>query len=135
MKPEYEKNAYAADGYRLLMGHGGNICLSCHQVGNVGTPGVAPRLDRVSDRLRPEWLEHWLARPARMLAYSPKMNANFQHGETTSQKLFDGTSSEQIMALRDVLLHYPWVADLPVNRYYAVPGKFYQDAIPKEVPK
>ncbi len=70
-----------------------------------------------------------------MLAYSPKMNANFQHGEVTSQNLVVGSSEEQIMALRDVLLYYPWVAELPVNRYYALPGKFYLDAIPKEVPK
>jgi hypothetical protein len=49
--------------------------------------------------------------------------------------LFVGSSEEQIIAVRDVLLSYPWVADLPVNRYYPVPGKFYQDATPKEVPK
>jgi len=32
--------------------------------------------------------------------------------------LFDGTPDEQIMAIRDVLMNYPKIAELPANRFY-----------------
>src|SRR5262249_51198981 len=58
---------YATDAYRLLLTYNNNICLSCHRVGALGVnPAQAPYLDKVSDRLRPQWTTEWIANPNRM---------------------------------------------------------------------
>jgi mono/diheme cytochrome c family protein len=110
------RDAYAADGYRLLFGHAKGVCFTCHVAGGVGA-AQAPPLDIAFDRLRPEWTEKWIANPARMFGYNPVMPMNFPANERTSQELFDGPPLEQIMAIRDVLMNYPKIAELPANRF------------------
>jgi mono/diheme cytochrome c family protein len=112
-------DAYAADGYRLLVSHAGGACFTCHSANGVGA-AQAPPLELSAERLRPEWTARWLANPARMFPYSPKMPTNFPASQPreTSQELFDGPPLDQIMAIRDVLLNFPKVADMPVNRFY-----------------
>lgn len=120
LKKEWlEKDAYAADAYRLLRSPpaGKRICLTCHSVGDVG-PKNAPPLDHVSERLRPEWTRKWISHPERMFAYKTTMPVAFEKGDRESQDLFDGDAEEQIMAIRDVLLDFPRIANLPVNRFY-----------------
>ncbi len=115
------KDAYAADAYRLLLSHKGRICLSCHSIGEQGLVGAkAPPLDKVSERLRPDWTMRWIAFPMRMFAYNTTMPANFPREETgPKEKIFaDEDTLEQIKAVRDVLLNYPRISSMPVNRYF-----------------
>lgn len=58
----------------------GNYCVKCHKVGDYTPKGsvtaLAPRLDRVGSRLRPDFLKHWLANPPQLLPYTG-MPVNF----------------------------------------------------------
>jgi mono/diheme cytochrome c family protein len=119
-----EKDAYAADAYRLLASYN-NPCLSCHQVGNLPPKQAqGPSLNLAWDRLRPEWTLHWLANPDRMLSYDTPMPANFAANQadkethmSTAYPEFAGTPLQQVTAVRDLLMNLPRTADLPVNRY------------------
>ncbi len=111
------QDAYAADGYRVLFSHAKGVCFTCHVAGGVGA-AQAPPLDIAFERLRPDWTQKWLSNPARMFGYNTVMPMNFPNNERTSQDLFDGTPDEQIMAIRDVLMNYPKIAELPANRFY-----------------
>jgi hypothetical protein len=120
------EDAYWTDGFRLVANS--NICLSCHQVASF--PASKPRneqgppLSLSAERLRPEWMKRWIANPQRYLVYPSPMPQNFpadKSGEDWYQ-YFYGTSLEQAVASRDVLLNLPRVADLPANRYWQVPG-------------
>jgi mono/diheme cytochrome c family protein len=114
------RDAYPADAFRLLVGHANSVCLSCHKIGNLIQAPQGPPLEKVYDRLRPEWTVRWLGNPQRLFAYDTVMPQNFPANDPGSPNLFDGTSREQIMAIRDVLMDLPRIADLPVNRYYRV---------------
>jgi hypothetical protein len=46
------------------------------------------------------------------------MPQNFPGGKEQFRDLFDAPSLEQVQVLRDILMNYPKVADLPVNRSY-----------------
>jgi hypothetical protein len=58
----------------------GNYCVKCHKVGDYTPKGsataLAPRLDRVSSRLRPDFIREWLANPPQLLPYTG-MPVNF----------------------------------------------------------
>ncbi len=121
LRQEWEhKEAYASDAFRLLTYR--EACMKCHAVGNLGlATAVAPPLDKVSDRLRPEWVQRWVAAPARMFPYDTTMPANISRLETTAygdKDIFVGSRMEQIMAIRDVMANYPKISQLPVNRFY-----------------
>jgi hypothetical protein len=114
--------AYASDAYRLLVNYN-TPCLGCHRVGNVPSKGEkAPPLEQVWDRLRPQWTEKWLANPRPMFSYNTTMPPNFNKlnvdpkGFGTDYPEFVGTPLEQAIAVRDVLMNYPHVANLPINR-------------------
>lgn len=120
-----DRYAYAADAYRMVANYN-NICLSCHRVGNMpAKEEKGPALDLVWERLRPQWTEKWVANPVRMMSpYVSVMQANFQksdadpkgHGKVFPQLL--GTPMEQATAARDLLLNFPRISELPVNRLY-----------------
>jgi hypothetical protein len=55
--------------------------------------------------LRPEYLRPWLANPNSILPYT-NMPVNFKHDAFENQKLFHGTSTEQLEAVVDLLLNY-----------------------------
>ena len=113
------KDVYAADSYHLLLSHSTRICLSCHSAGNMGTKN-APVLDRVYDRLRPDWTARWLSSPQRMYPYNPAMPVNFplEKDQANKEDYYHGTSQEQIRAVRDALLNFPRISTMPINRYY-----------------
>lgn len=97
-------------------------CVKCHKVGNYtpeGRPtGLAPRLDRVHTRLRPEFVRNWLANPLLILPYTG-MPQNFKVTEPAKKQFFEedphgkligeGTSEQQIDAIVDLLLNYDTV--------------------------
>ncbi|MFH1923034.1 MAG: hypothetical protein ABIP48_24485, partial [Planctomycetota bacterium] len=86
-------------------------CTKCHLVGDYSPGGetqtvLAPRLDRVGPRLRPEYLHRWLANPKALLPYTG-MPVNFPPtGPPMGQDLFEGSSLEQLDAVTDLLLNY-----------------------------
>jgi mono/diheme cytochrome c family protein len=117
-----EKDAYAADAYRLLTSYN-TPCLSCHQIGNLRLKPQGPPLDLAWERLRHDWTLHWIASPDRMLSYPTPMPQNFAAnivdaaGRSGQYPEFIGTPLEQVQAVRDILMIFPKAADMPVNRY------------------
>ncbi len=86
-----------------------NYCVKCHKVGDFTPPGtpvtLAPQLDRVAQRLRPEFLLKWLAQPNTMLPYTG-MPVNFPIDKPADQKLLSGTSEQQVQSVVDLLLNW-----------------------------
>jgi mono/diheme cytochrome c family protein len=123
-----ERDAYAADAYRLLANYN-TPCLSCHQVANLPPKQPqGPSLNLSAERLRPEWTMRWVANPDRMISYPTPMPQNFASNQVDSKGFsslypeFLGTPAEQVVAVRDILLALPKIADMPVNRYYRPPA-------------
>jgi cbb3-type cytochrome oxidase cytochrome c subunit len=93
-----------------------NYCVQCHIVGDfepkTSDRAKAPDLSVVNARLRPDYLKRWIANPKQILPYTPmpvnvKYNAQdpkFLGG--VEQKLYRGTSLEQLDALVDLLMNY-----------------------------
>src|SRR5262249_8962338 len=113
------KEAYAVDAFRLLANY--DRCLNCHQVGTFAPKqAIGPPLDLSPERLRSDWLLRWIASPQRLLLYPDgqhPMPQNFKSNDPPWPE-FAGSLLEQATAVRDVLINYPKVADLPANRYY-----------------
>ena len=113
-----QTEAYAADAWRLVANR--KLCLQCHQVGdrqasNPETQG--PPLSLAADRLRPDWVYRWVATPQHFLPYNSPMPIYFPANKPPDyQHLFAGSNPEQVRAVRDVLMNYPRVSSLPVNR-------------------
>jgi hypothetical protein len=89
----------------------GVYCAKCHLIGNYRPAGddvavLAPRLDEVADRLRPEYVRRWIAEPKSVLPYTA-MPAHFPPtGEPLGQDLFPGSSTEQLDAVSELLIRY-----------------------------
>jgi mono/diheme cytochrome c family protein len=116
LRKEWETNeAYAVDAYKILTDS--NLCLKCHNVGDVkiGSP-QGPDLALTARRLRPEWVKEWIANPDRLFAYKPAMPQNFANDSLKYQDRFVGKTIDQVIAVRDILMDLPRVADLPGNR-------------------
>jgi hypothetical protein len=111
------KDAYAVDAYRLLASY--DRCLNCHQVGSIAPKQpVGPRLELSAEKLRPEWLLRWIGSPQRLLIYPDgqhPMPSNFKSNDTSWPE-FDGGMLDQVTAVRDVLIDYPKVSNIPTNR-------------------
>ena len=88
------------------------VCKQCHKMGDFAPAGqpaaMAPNLDRIHKRLRPDYLRQWLAKPTSILPYT-NMPANFERNQATNQNLYHGTTSEQLDAVTDLLLNYDQV--------------------------
>jgi len=86
-----------------------NYCVKCHLVGDYAPPGnpkaLAPQLERVHERLRPDYVHNWIANPKRFLPYTG-MPVNIPFDKPVSQDLYAGTSEEQVDALTDLLMQY-----------------------------
>ncbi len=93
----------------------GNYCVKCHAVGDFSPEGDAltfgPNLADVHNRLRPEYLQHWVANPKRILPYTGMpvnipYKADAENLGGIAQTLFRGTSLEQLDGLVDLLMNY-----------------------------
>lgn len=92
-----------------------NYCVKCHIVGDfapTGSPRAhAPNLARVYERLRPEYVRDWIANPKTILPYTA-MPVNIEYDPAkpnlggVDQKLFHGTSPEQLDGLVDLLMNF-----------------------------
>lgn len=86
-------------------------CAKCHLIGDFSPGGenrtiLAPNLDQVSRRVRPEYVRRWLANPKSVLPYTA-MPVNFPPtGNPMGQDLYPGSSLEQLDAVTDLLLNY-----------------------------
>ena len=84
-------------------------CVKCHKVGDFTPAGssaaLAPNLDRVYQRLRPDYLEQWTGNPKRLLPYTG-MPVNFPPDKPLDQKLFPGTALDQVEGVVDFLMNY-----------------------------
>ncbi len=91
-------------------------CVQCHIVGDfVPTKeerGKGPDLTRIYQRLRPDYLRQWIARPTSILPYTGMpVNIPYKAGEpfdgtTVPQSLYHGNSLDQVQALVDLLSNY-----------------------------
>jgi len=86
-----------------------NYCVKCHLVGSYQPPGnvkaLAPQLERVHERLRPDYVHDWIANPKRFLPYTG-MPVNIPFDKPVSQDLYAGSSDQQVDALTDLLMHF-----------------------------
>jgi cytochrome c2 len=86
-------------------------CAKCHWIGDYRPEGdtltsLAPNLQDVARRIRPDYLRRWLADPRSVLPYTA-MPVNFPPtGEPLGQDLFRGSSAEQLDAVWGLLLNY-----------------------------
>ena len=116
------EDAYAADAYRMLTSR--ELCAKCHQIGSTlasasdPTAKQGPPLDLAFGRLRPDWIERWVDKPQRFVPYQSLMIAYFNKNELKYQELHAGPAHVQIQALRDVLMNYPRLANMPINRVH-----------------
>ncbi len=119
-----EQDAYVIDSFRLL-GSPDSVCLKCHQVGSAkprDAQGQGPMLSLAQNRLRPQWVKHWIGHPDRLMTYPSPMPVYFPNNTApTDSRLFLGTPQQHILALRDVLMIYTRVENMDVNRYTVLP--------------
>jgi hypothetical protein len=117
-----EKEAYITDAYRLVMNR--TLCLQCHSIGTVDTKNeiMGPNLTNAHGRLRPGWVERWVAFPQKFVPYESSMPVNFPADKQGQfSEYFVGTPLERIQAVRDVVMILPRASALPVNRYWVLP--------------
>ena len=100
-----------------------NYCVKCHLLGNYAPPGnvkaLAPQLERVHQRLRPDYVHGWIANPRRFLPYTG-MPVNIPFDKPVSQDLYSGSSDQQLDALTDLLMHFDGFAkkNLSLDAYF-----------------
>ncbi len=95
------------DALKIITGN--EYCVKCHKVGDftpAGSPAaLAPNLDRVYQRLRPDFVQKWIGNPKRLLPYTG-MPVNFPPDKPADQNLFPGSSLDQVEGVVDFLLNY-----------------------------
>jgi hypothetical protein len=121
-----------------------NYCVKCHLVGDYSPPGslkaLAPQLERVHERLRPDYVHDWIANPKRLLPYTG-MPVNIPHDKPVSQDLYVGDSEQQVGALTDLLMHYDEFTKrqfslepyLPQAASKPVDGQAVEETVPQKV--
>src|SRR5581483_6615346 len=120
------------DAFRLMASQ--DRCLKCHQIGEEQPSSKVrgPLLDLAASRLRPDWALRWLANPPRLLVYpgpNSPMPTYFAHDQPP-WPVFVGTPGaepgqvmrEEAAAVRDALMNYSRIAQMPENRYYKPPA-------------
>ncbi|MBL8851332.1 MAG: c-type cytochrome, partial [Planctomycetaceae bacterium] len=88
------------------------LCIKCHAVAGRPYQGTdptkdirGPNLDRVQQRLRPEYLSLWVRKPKAFLAYT-SMPTNFPRNQEQFPDLFHANAQWQSQAIVDALLNY-----------------------------
>jgi len=95
------------------------LCIKCHAVG--GRPFLAapndpnvmrgPNLDRVSQRLRPDWVKVWLFKPSWITPYT-SMPLPFPADKKDFAPLFDGDALDQTTGVHAALMNYQRLIEL-----------------------
>jgi hypothetical protein len=94
----------------------GNYCVKCHLVGEyrpAGSPrALAPDLSKVYNRLRPDYVQRWIANPKKILPYTAMpvnipFNPSAPHLGGVDQSIYPGTSIQQLDSLVDLLMNFP----------------------------
>lgn len=126
------RDLYATDAYRMLANYN-TPCLGCHQVGSIPAKNPkheqGPPLDLTWERLRPDWTLRWIANPDRLLSYPTPMPQNFPNNQVDAKGLsanypeFIGTPTQQIKAVRNLLMDFPRIVNMPENRDYKPPAE------------
>ena len=96
-----------------LVTDGKNYCVKCHMLGDYKPKGLAadmaPNLDRIYQRLRPDYLKEWLAHPQVKLPYTG-MPVNFppqnDPNEAIRTKYIAGTSEDALQSVVGLLLNF-----------------------------
>jgi hypothetical protein len=105
------------DGLKIITDN--NYCVKCHLVGDFSPGGdpkaLAPQLEQVHTRLRPDYVQRWIANPKRILPYTG-MPVNIPHKMPVDQKLFEGDSLEQLNGVVDFVMNF----DLFAQQKFAV---------------
>ena len=92
-----------------------NYCVKCHLVGDFVPGGAdrakAPNLAEVYERMRPDYVRKWIAKPTGFLPYTSMpvnvpYDATKEHLGGVKQDLYHGTSVEQVDALVDLLMNF-----------------------------
>lgn len=104
---------YLHDGWQVItMPPPTGFCAGCHSVagrefagGDPSKVTRGPNLDRVSSRLRPDWLRLWLYNPKLITPYT-RMPQNFTRDKQVFPQLFGGNGEEQAGAASDALMNY-----------------------------
>ncbi|MDA0587897.1 MAG: c-type cytochrome [Planctomycetota bacterium] len=112
-------NSYRDESWRMLTS---TLCIQCHAVGNarpagkVDDPNVTrgPSLNRVYERLRPEWVSVWVFEPTWITSYT-SMPPPFARDKNSYAPLFDTDATDQTIGVRDALMNYPEL----IERKYA----------------
>ncbi|REJ93261.1 MAG: hypothetical protein DWQ34_11090 [Planctomycetota bacterium] len=103
------ENSYLEESWLTL---NGPLCIKCHALG--GRPYQAsdpkkdirgPNLQRVAQRMQPDWLHLWIYKPAAIVPYT-SMPSNFPKNQSQFPDLFGGQSKEQTEAVVDALINY-----------------------------
>jgi cytochrome c551/c552 len=116
-----------------------NYCVKCHLIGSYTPPGsvkaLAPQLERVHERLRPDYVHDWIANPKRFLPYTG-MPVNIPYGQPVSQDLYPGTSEQQVDALTDLLMHFDMFAkrNLSLEAFLRESPPTPEESRPPDVP-
>ena len=102
--------SYPDESWKMLTA---TLCIKCHAVG--GRPFAAapndpnvtqgPNLERVIQRLRPEWVRTWLHNPKWITPYTA-MPLPFPRGKVDHLPLFEGDAGDQTVGVYDALMNY-----------------------------
>ncbi|MDX1964234.1 MAG: hypothetical protein SFX18_13860 [Pirellulales bacterium] len=89
-------------------------CIKCHLLNDYSAGGspkaLAPQLNRVHERLRPEYIQKWVANPNSILPYTGMLRV-IAHGAPVPDAQFPGEtpeeqSSAQLQGVLDLLLNF-----------------------------
>jgi cytochrome c2 len=116
------ENSYRDESLRMLTS---TLCIQCHAVGNaqpagkLNDPNVTrgPSLNRVHERLRPEWVSVWVFEPTWITSYT-SMPPPFPKDKQSYGPLFDKDATDQTIGVRDALMNYP---ELIERKYKPLP--------------
>jgi cytochrome c2 len=104
---EEEHPNHMADALKIVTNR--SFCVQCHALGDYSPENDptarGPALDRVHERLRPEYLRGWVASPKRYLPYTG-MPQNIKHNMPVDQSLYQGTSEQQLNGVVDLLMNF-----------------------------
>jgi hypothetical protein len=127
-----DHQAYPLAGYRLVM----NTCNQCHDVGQIKAKNQAslqqiqgPSLNLASERLRADWVKHWVSNPQRLVPYPSLMPIYFAKDKSTAAVPWMPNEPELLIdSARDTILNLPTILDAPLTRYWIQVG-------PSDVPR